>query len=161
MSYSSCIGAVITLLERLGGFTTVVRSSELPQGALPTAQMPAALIVASRTPRPREERIAGTPRIGGSVQRDWYIEVHLWKAYATPEGTAADFEAFVEGVEQQFRDSPYLGGLADTAGSQVLIAADGANGISTDLTDGAIYDGEGAYLRHALVKLFVRELLTA
>lgn len=160
MSYSSCIGAAITLLTNLGVFTTVVRSSELPGAVLPTAAMPAVLLVASRNPRPQETRLSGSPRIGGSVQRVWAIELHVWKAYGSPEGTAADFEALVEAVEQQFRNNAYLGGLAGTASSTVLIAADGAGGIVSDITDGAITDGEGAYLRHALVKLAVRELIT-
>ena len=161
MSYSSCVGAAITLLQAMGVFTTVTRASELANGALPTVDMPGVLLVVSRTPRPKETRISGSPRIGGSVQREWSIELHVWKAYSTPEGTAADFEALVESVEQQFRTNAYLGGTAGTASSQVLIAADGDGGITTDITDGALDDGEGAFLRHGLVKLFVRELITS
>lgn len=152
MTYASCLAAAVALLQAQVPALAIVADAE--DRAINTVQpheYPAVLLLAGGTGT--EDRLAY-----GYKVRTWTLECHVWGQYNPVAGSADTFRGLVESVETVFRDTPRLGGQADTSTSQVMRAGDGPRGILSEQSD-VIRQGQTA-TRHALVSVQVRELFS-
>lgn len=151
MTVPSCIAAVETLLtSNIAGLVTV-SDIETAEPVLTPEDCPGVII---------QDRNYVEKALSGEVyainQCDFDLDLHLWMYFDEadiPEGGTA-FRTTVEAIKALFRAEPYLGGLANTTTSQVLIA--GRRMEST--IDPWMHSTSGQMLCHGMIRVHVMEI---